>query len=457
MSLASLAALSQRLCVDALTLARLQRDGTALAVIAWESPLDADPTAAFIAAEHCGRTLLWHGDEWQLGIGQAWHIDSDGPGRGTHIAAECARLEARTVVAVDGDQSLRTTLPACLTAFSFEDRPPSASHWGAHLPGAQMWLPRRLLWRRADGRCWTIAALTVHSTDVAAEIAERLLAAPNKIKSAPLVSWPVIVGTYIEEVEDAVALIRDGALRKVVIARSVDHPLPKHCNEPQLIANLRRLGERATLYVYDLPGAGLFCGITPEVLFTANERTVTTMALAGTTRRGKNAADDAHLVEALIAGTKERKEHGVVVEHLVSVLRGRAAPFTVPSAPHPRLLDQVIHLETELEAELARLDYVDLLAALHPTPAVCGLPTATATHYIARREKLHRGLFAGAFGYLTPNAARIIVPLRGGIIRHDLGLARLFAGAGIIESSIPVDELNETELKFSVMRQVLES
>jgi salicylate biosynthesis isochorismate synthase len=455
MSLASLAALSHRLCTDAITLARLQRDGTAIAVIAWETPLDVDPTAAFMAASGCGRTLLWHGKEWQLGIGQAWNVDSDGPGRGTHIAAENARLEARTVIAIEGDQTLRAALPTCLTAFSFEERAPAASHWGARLPGAQLWLPRRLFWRRADGRCWTIAALTVHATDVNADIAEQLLAPPSVIPAAPLVPWPPLAVDYVYEVEDAVALIRDGALRKVVLARAVDHPLASNNNEAQLITKLRRLGERATMYVHDLPGAGLFCGISPEVLFTAHERTVSTMALAGTTRRGKNADEDAGLVEALIAGTKERKEHGVVVEHLVSVLRSRAAPFTVPSAPHPRLLDQVIHLETLLEAELSRLDYIDLLAALHPTPAVCGLPTATATHYIARREKLHRGLFAGAFGTISPNAARIIVPLRGGIIRQDLGQARLFAGAGIIESSIPASELTETELKFSVMRQVL--
>jgi salicylate biosynthesis isochorismate synthase len=191
------------------------------------------------------------------------------------------------------------------------------------------------------------------------------------------------------------------------------------------------------------------------MLFQAEGRRVTTMALAGTTRRGLHADEDAALVAALVAGTKERKEHGLVVEHLVAVLRERAAPFTVPLAPHPRLLDRIIHLETVISAELTRVDYLELLDALHPTPAVCGLPTTTATHYIARREKLHRGLYAGALGWIAPDSARIIVPLRGGIIRQDLGLARLFAGAGIIETSVPAMEFSETELKLSVMRQVL--
>ncbi len=442
-------------CRDALDLARLQRDGRAQAVIAWRTPLPADPAPAFAAAEGRGRTLLWAGGEWQLGVGSACDVVSNGPGRGSHLAQELARLEARTVTRIHDGPTDAPSLPVCLTAFSFEERAPAMSPWGAHLPGARLWLPRRLLWRRADGSGWTIAAVAVQSGDQVEALAASLLADPPLLPDIPLGPWPPLVGDYRETVEDAVALIRDGALRKVVLARGVDHPLPADASISDLIAKLRALGDRATLYAHDLAGAGMFCGISPELLFQAEGRHVTTMALAGTTRRGKNPEEDAALVEALVAGTKERKEHGVVVEHLVAVLRERALPFSVPAAPHPRLLERVIHLESVISAELARADYLELLAALHPTPAVCGLPTATATHYIARREKLHRGLYAGALGWLCPDAARIIVPLRGGIIRRDLGLARLFAGAGIIETSEPEQEFSETELKFSVMRQVL--
>jgi salicylate biosynthesis isochorismate synthase len=440
---------------DALALARLQRDGRAYAVIAWPWPLPADPSTTFAAAEGRGRTLLWSGDEWQLAIGNAHTVSTDGPGRGTHLAQELARLETRTVARIHGDAAGAPSLPACLTAFTFEERPPAASHWGAHLPGARLWLPRRLLWRRADGSGWTVAAVPVSTGETVEDLAARLLADPVILPLVAPCSWPKLIGDYREEVEDAVALIRDGALRKVVLARAVDHPLPTGLSVDRIIARLRALGDRATLYAHDLPGAGIFCGITPEVLFQADGTQVTTMALAGTTRRGRNDEEDAGLVKDLVAGTKERKEHGVVVEHLVAVLRERASPFLVPSSPHPRLLERVIHLESVITANLARTDYLELLDALHPTPATCGLPTATATHYIARREKLHRGLYAGAMGWITPAAARVIVPLRGGVIRTDLGQARLFAGAGIIETSVPEQEFAETELKFSVMRQVL--
>jgi salicylate biosynthesis isochorismate synthase len=443
-------------CSDALALARLQRDHQAYAVLAWPTPLPTDPAAVFTAADGRGRTLMWHGDGWLLGIGAAFEVSSDGPGRGTHLAQERARLDSRTVARIHGDAAGAPGLPTCLTAFGFEERPPGASHWGPHLPGGRLWLPRRLLWRRDDGGAWTIAAVPVDADDQLEALVAGLLADPPLLPVAPTIPWPALVGDYQEEVDDAVALIRDGALRKVVLARGFDHQLPRGGTIGGIIGSLRALGDRATLYVHDLPGAGIFCGITPEMLFQADGRRVTTMALAGTTRRGRNPEEDASLVEELVAGTKERKEHGVVVEHLVAVLRERAAPFTVPSAPHPRLLERVIHLESVISADLARADYLELLDALHPTPAVCGLPTATATHYIARREKLHRGLYAGALGWIAPDAARVIVPLRGGILRPDLGLARLFAGAGIIETSVAAEELAETELKLSVMREALD-
>jgi isochorismate synthase EntC len=192
------------------------------------------------------------------------------------------------------------------------------------------------------------------------------------------------------------------------------------------------------------------------------------MALAGSSPRGADEAENRARCQALMDSTKERKEHGVVVEHLAAVLRPRCHPFTVPQSPRPRLLKNLIHLESLFEAELRQPDYLELLGALQPTPAVCGLPSATAAHYIQRHERLHRGLYTGAIGWTTPHACRFIVPLRCAILRgagpvvegsgaHPTAapMARLFAGAGIIETSDPEAEFAETELKLEVMRQVL--
>ena len=76
----------------------------------------------------------------------------------------------------------------------------------------------------------------------------------------------------------------------------------------------------------------------------------------------------------------------------------------MPNTPKHRLVNRLIHLETKLSARLLQPDYLDVLNAIHPTPAVCGLPTATAAHYLSRHEHLHRGLYAGAIGWMTPEA-----------------------------------------------------
>ena len=440
-------------CRDAIALARLQRDGKAWAVVAVPAALEADPLARFAALPAAGRTLLWQDSEWLLAQGAAFTAVADGPGRAAHLSRDLAALEARCAVVVEGDPTHCPALPAVLVASAFEERPPGPSHWGTHLDGARLWLPQRLDWRRADGSGWTIRAVAVTGSDEPAAAAERLVAATATAANEPSPPWPGLRNDYIDQVDDAVVLLRDGAMRKVVLARAVDEPLPTGFNENALLTRLHALGG-GTLYAHDVAGS-LFCGSTPEVLFAARGAEVETMALAGSTPRGPDAVGDTRQVDTLMQCTKQRKEHGLVVEHLVAGLRPRCAPFTVPDAPHPRLLERIIHLETRLSARLTRPDYLELLGALQPTPAVCGLPVATAAHYLARHERLHRGLYAGTLGWLTPDACRFIVPLRGGLIDRARGRARLFAGAGLVETSVAGEEFAETELKLSVMRQAL--
>jgi isochorismate synthase len=451
---------ARRVCADAAALARLQRDGRAYAVLAWPTDLATTPLSAFSAAAGRRRTLLWRDGEWMLAIGDATAVASDGPGRATYLAAALARLESRTAIYASAPGA--PPLPCLMTAYSFEERAPGPSHWGQGLSGARQWLPRRLLWRRADGSGWIICALALTAGDHdSARLAERLIAEPVAVSPGPRVAWPVLRDDYLEQVEDAVSLIRDGAMRKVVLARAVDQPLAADLDPARVLSRLAEMPSGdSTVYAHDNDDGSLFVGASPELLFEADANRITTMALAGSSRRGDSPAEDAEHLRALMDSTKQRKEHGVVVEHLLATLLPRCHPFTVPEGPHPRVLSTMVHLETVLRAELRQQDYMELLGAMQPTPAVCGLPTATAAHYIQRHERLHRGLYTGVLGWTTPQACRFIVPLRCAILRHSLpdghdSQARLFAGAGIIETSDPANELAETELKLGVMRRVL--
>ena len=442
-------------CADAVALAGLQPDRTAWVAVCAPVPLPESPIELFTAAAGLGRSLLWQPasdtqqSEWLLGLGAAADLAADGPGRTLWLTRESARVEARLVTRspVPGAPAL----PAWLAAWSFEELPAKPGHWGTRLPAARLVLPRRLLWRQAD-RGWEILATQVAADEDPGTVAERLVGTlPHVPVNAPT-PWPRLSIDYAEQVDDAISLIADGMMRKVVLARAVDEAV--HADQVTMLTRLAA-APGATVYAHDLDDGALFLGATPEQLFAISGTQVTTMALAGSSRRGENEAEDLALVGELMASTKQRKEHNLVVEHLSVQLKHRCLPFAIPNTPHHRLAANLIHLETRIQAELLRPDYLDLLNAVHPTPAVCGLPTVTAAHYITRHEHLHRGLYAGVLGWMTADACRLIVPLRGGILHPDGVRARLFAGAGIVETSDPQTELQETELKLGPMRRVI--
>ena len=118
-------------------------------------------------------------------------------------------------------------------------------------------------------------------------------------------------------------------------------------------------------------------------------------------------------------------------------------------------LDGIQHLETPFEAHLrtrgvGRPSAIDLAAALHPTPAVCGTPRDAALEWIARAENLERGWYAGAIGWLEAGGGGdLSVALRSGLVAGPC--ARLYAGAGIVSGSDPRAELAETRLKLRAL------
>jgi isochorismate synthase len=440
-------------CAEAVALARLLPERRAWVAIAAPLDLPVDPREAFVAAAGLGRTLLWEPgtQTWQMAVGIAAELTADGPGRTVRLAAARATIEAHLVAR--SPVAGAPAIPAWIASWAFEELPAKPSHWGTRLPAARLILPRRLLWRDANGRGWELLATAVTADEDPGSVALRLTGVPAVVPTTHPVPWPKVPLDYAEQVEDAISLLADGVMRKVVLARAVDELVQVPVDT--ILGRLAESAVGATVYAHDLDDGSLFIGATPEELFRTEGATVHAMALAGSTRRGATDAEDLALVGDLLASTKQRKEHNLVVEHLAVQLRYRCQPFAVPNTPHHRFVNQLIHLETRVEAELLAPDWLDVLGAVHPTPAVCGLPTATAAHYITRHERLHRGLYAGAIGWLSPAACRFIVPLRGGILHADGVRARLFAGAGIVETSEPEAELAETELKFTPMRKAI--
>ena len=185
------------------------------------------------------------------------------------------------------------------------------------------------------------------------------------------------------------------------------------------------------------------------------------MALAGSAPRGTTAREDAALGDALMASPKQRAEHRWVVEAVREALAPLVASLEVPDAPGLMKLPYVQHLCTPITARLSPgRSLIDVVAALHPTPAVGGHPREAALEWLRFHEELDRGWYAAPVGWwdaagngefwVAIRSARLWVGDGGGPVR-----ATLYAGCGIVADSDPHDEWVESALKLRAMRRLL--
>jgi isochorismate synthase len=261
---------------------------------------------------------------------------------------------------------------------------------------------------------------------------------------------------YGAAVAEAVERIRRGELRKVVLARTLRLDLPGDA-DPAIV--LRRLHRRdPACHTFAVRGADgrLMLGATPETLLRRRGRTVVCGPMAGTAPRSPDAAEDRAAAQRLLASAKDHREHRLVVEAMSEAL----APFCdhLEVDPRPRLIAtaSVWHLTTTVRGRLVEgaPGALGLAAALQPTPAVCGTPTAAALDAIHELEPVPRGLYSGLVGWVdAAGDGEWVVALRCATFSGRR--ARLYAGAGIVEGSVPALEVAETEAKFSALLTAL--
>jgi len=246
-------------------------------------------------------------------------------------------------------------------------------------------------------------------------------------------------------VSRALAAIRSGTLDKVVIARAIDVEADAPLDPGALLTALE--GRYPTCRAFLVRGSGgVFLGATPEILCTVEGDQVQADALAGSARPEE--------AEALPGSGKDLREHRWVVDHIARALSGIAEHVHRPPEPRVRALANVVHLHTPVVARLAPgRGIADVAAALHPTPAVGGVPAGAALRFLAEHEGLDRGLYAGVVGWVGEDRAELAVALRSALIRGCR--ARLFVGAGIVEGSSPDAEWEETELKARALLDAL--
>ncbi|MES2159827.1 MAG: isochorismate synthase [Pseudomonadota bacterium] len=263
----------------------------------------------------------------------------------------------------------------------------------------------------------------------------------------PAMQWKQLV-------RDAAATIRGGAIQKVVLAREVQAVGTRPFAVRHALQRLQDIYPQAYLFAISR-GESCFLGATPERLVRLHAKTVDVTALAGTCRRGRSVQEDQLLGEQLLNSNKDRHEHALVVEMLRNSLDAYCENLDIPSQPVLLKLQNVQHLYTPIAGHLRSDAHVlDLVAALHPTPAVGGLPRATALAYLRSHEQLDRGWFAAPVGWMDAQGqGEFAVALRSVLVKNNE--ASLFAGCGIVGDSEPESEFAETELKLRAMKFAL--
>lgn len=244
--------------------------------------------------------------------------------------------------------------------------------------------------------------------------------------------------------------IRASALEKVVMARSVRLKAPQgaHFDVAATLRRLRHQNEAAFVFAFGQPDDGMFVGATPETLVRLRGLSVETQVLAGTTRRGADAAEDEALGRQLMESAKDRHEHALTAQAIASALGPWCDELTIPETPRLARLRRLTHLETPVRGTLREpTDVLTLVECMHPTPAVGGAPRQGALDWLESHEGLERGWYAGPVGWVGAEGDGVFaVAIRSALLRGDT--AEAFAGAGIVAASEPTLEWDETGLKL---------
>lgn len=342
----------------------------------------------------------------------------------------------------------------CAVGFSFGDDGPASVEWGSFAP-ATVVLPEVSLWR-ADGR----TVLTVsprpgsdggHLVDLLASLAPPPAPGPIVdtlvgVEARPSPSdWRGLVG-------DARAAIASGTFVKVVLARTVVVRSARSIPVFDVVASLQAQYPSCRVFGWQ-EGNTAFVGASPELLVERRQSRVRVEPLAGSARRGADPLEDARIGEALLASAKDRMEHALVVDDVLERLGPLASEVSAPELPVLQQFATVQHLATPITA-VTESRLLELAAAIHPTPAVGGVPRREAADFIAKVEGVDRGWYAGGIGWADAGGdGELALGLRSALIDRDRAV--LYAGNGIVAGSDPEAELEETRLKLRPMLDLL--
>lgn len=375
-----------------------------------------------------------------VGLGTAWHATGSGPDRFRTVTAAMSALPSDLRVFV---------------GYAFHDAESLAGMWDDFSP-IDAFVPRIAISRTNGPAVLTVAVPEGEDAEPTLD----LLASMRRPAAIPVLdpgdhSMESIphVAAWAQSVDDAVKVIGAGELDKVVLSRSVR----VESTEPVQILRVFRELARSYPQCYTFAWKSfdsVFMGASPELLVRLGDGRFVSNPLAGSARRGEGEEEDLALGRSLLGSAKDQVEHRFVVDDMRQRLDGLVDNIEIPGEPELKKMATVQHLSTRIEADATGAEPLAIVEALHPTPAVGGVPREEAVAYIDGAEAFDRGWYTGGVGWITPGGdAEIAISLRCGLVED--ATTHLFAGAGIVADSVPADEVSETRLKLRPLLDIV--
>ena len=458
-----------------LALRRARRSGEAtLATSTVKLASEVDPSAVACVSRRAGEP--WFAFEQPdrggaaLGaLGEVARLAARGPGRFAEVADRWRALAAGAVGDPHDDPD--RSGPVAVGGFAFAPDGGGAPEWEGFEP-ASLVVPEVAIRRSSPAGQrdtasvrLTLAAL-IAPDDTAEDALARLERRLGELRSRSLplldpapagrhrVASTMAPEHFEAAVERATELIAKGELQKVVLAREVQAQAPLAYDPAAILGVLRDAFPACFCFCVGRGDATLVAA-SPELLIRREGHRVSTLALAGSTRRSADPAVDDHLGEQLLRDESYREEHAIVARRIERTLRAHSVWVAAADEPELVKIANIQHLATPIRAQLAApIDVLELAGLMHPTPAVGGEPREVATALIPALEGLDRGWYAGPVGWTDATGdGELCVALRCALLRGNV--ARCYAGNGIVRDSKPPAELAETEVKLQALLPLL--
>ncbi|MBW8015141.1 MAG: isochorismate synthase [Planctomycetes bacterium] len=259
---------------------------------------------------------------------------------------------------------------------------------------------------------------------------------------------------WSENVTRVIDDLGDKHIQKVVLARKSVLQTSVPAGAVEILSRLKKNNVMTYDFCFQFAKEDAFIGCSPECLFSAGGRKIYSEAIAGTRLKGTGTAEQKKYHAELVESEKEQLEHDYVFDDVSESLAEICDSVEVANRRQVVSLSYLQHFRSGFNGQLKDgISVCDIIRSLHPTAAVNGYPSEAAMRQIRKYEPFSRGWFAGPVGWIGKDSANFAVAIRSALIRGKQ--ISLFAGAGIVKSSQPTLEWQETENKIKQFLDVI--